>query len=415
MSELKILGRRNLADLIDKIYIPALKSPARPGVTTGKTTYCIPWSEVVNLTVHKCNITYRDSKGYNGNANTLIRFNWERGDVIETISVYFHSQSLDKDIRHTNRNKTGYRLPVYVTIESNWAMRNFHTKWDGEGDGMGVLYLKDMSPDLFDTFDPYFIISRTRASKQNSNIIFTETNQTNTNTNMATNSNRNSMFNISNIFKGAFGRVSNGLFRMTLDGSVAVRIDSQDCYKTVNPVTGEFQNVDNFAIDPGADTFFIVPTQKLAVGDIVMVNGTPRCVLGVQGNEVTVVNYGTSVKETLLLEKHIFLGQSFYGKLMSPLMDFFKGFTSPTGTGNSLASTLSTNPLMFMLMCSHDGNGFGDMNGMLPLLLLGQGGGNIDPMALMLMMGGNKMEGMLPMLLLSQMGKNAQAQAPAQA
>jgi hypothetical protein len=127
-----------------------------------------------------------------------------------------------------------------------------------------------------------------------------------------------------NMFNGMMGRIEPGLCRMTPNGKIAIK--TKNGYKTFNVKTGRLTNCANFVFDIGEEFFFVMPTNKLKVGDIILVNGTPRCVIKVEENEITAFNYENSTKEFVVPEHHIFFGKSYmYGKIVSPMGNFMKG------------------------------------------------------------------------------------------
>lgn len=127
-----------------------------------------------------------------------------------------------------------------------------------------------------------------------------------------------------NVFNGMMGRIEPGLCRMTPNGKIAIK--TKNGYKTYNVKTGRLTNCANFVFDIGEEFFFVMPTNKLQVGDIILVNGTPRCVIKTESNEITAFNYENSTKEFVVPERHIFFGKSYmYGKIISPMGNFMKG------------------------------------------------------------------------------------------
>lgn len=73
--------------------------------------------------------------------------------------------------------------------------------------------------------------------------------------------------------KGMFGKIANGLCRVSMDGGIAIK--TSQGYKTYNVETGALVNCDNFAFDIGSDFFFVVPTNKVRRGDIILAGGKP--------------------------------------------------------------------------------------------------------------------------------------------
>ena len=130
---------------------------------------------------------------------------------------------------------------------------------------------------------------------------------------------------MNNILNGMFGKVAPGLCRLSMDGGIAVKTDNG--YKTYNMKTGRLTNCDSFVFEIGEDFFFIIPTNKAEPGDIILVSGKPKCVIETGKNKLTVINYEDSTVETILPERHVFMGNTyFYGKIVSMFgSDLVKG------------------------------------------------------------------------------------------
>lgn len=122
---------------------------------------------------------------------------------------------------------------------------------------------------------------------------------------------------MNSIFNNMFGKIQNGMCRLSMDGLIAIKTSSG--YKTYDIKTNKLQNCDNFVFDIGSDFFFVIPTNKVAVGDIILVNGLlPKCVVKIDNETITVLNYENSTLESILPEKHVFMGDTyFYGKIVS--------------------------------------------------------------------------------------------------
>lgn len=121
---------------------------------------------------------------------------------------------------------------------------------------------------------------------------------------------------MNSMFNNMFGKIQNGMCRLSMDGLIAIKTSSG--YKTYDTKTNKLQNCDNFVFDIGSDFFFVIPTNKVAVGDIILVNGLPKCVVKVDNETITVLNYENSTIENVLPEKHVFMGDTyFYGKIVS--------------------------------------------------------------------------------------------------
>lgn len=169
------------------------------------------------------------------------------------------------------------------------------------------------------------------------------------------------------LFNGAFGKVAGGMCRLSMSGTIAVKTNNG--YKTYNLKKNRLTNCDNFVFDIGDEFFFVVPTNKVIPGDIILVNGKPHCVVSVSAESIQVVNYEDSTVETILPERHVFLGNTyFYGKIVSM-------FGADVLSGGKGANKIMSYMMMSQLM---KGSGANDgMNSLLPLLMMNGGATNL--------------------------------------
>ena len=123
-----------------------------------------------------------------------------------------------------------------------------------------------------------------------------------------------------------------------------------------------------------------MPTCKVKPGDIIIANGAPKCVISVSDNELKCVNYNTAVVETVLPERHIFMGKTyFYGKIVSLFGGIMK---KGGGIGKMmklmmLSSMMKGNPNPVAGMfggTSSEGGSNGGLGQMLPLMMMMGGG-----------------------------------------
>lgn len=170
---------------------------------------------------------------------------------------------------------------------------------------------------------------------------------------------------MNNFMNGMFGKIAPGMCRLSMGGGIAVKTSNGD-YKSYNIKTGRLTNCNNFVFDIGEDFFFVIPTNKVERGDIILVNGKPRCVDKVEKNQITVINYDDSTIETILPERHVFMGNVyFYGKIVSM---FGNGvFNGKKGTDKIIKYMM-----MSEMMKGNNGAENG-MNSMLPMMMLGGG------------------------------------------
>lgn len=169
-----------------------------------------------------------------------------------------------------------------------------------------------------------------------------------------------------NALNGMFGKVAPGMCRLSMSGGIAVK--TSNGYKSYNVKTGRLTNCDNFVFNIGEEFFFIIPTNKVEVGDIILVAGKPKCVIEAEKNKITVINYEDSTIETVLPERHVFMGSTyFYGKIVSMFgSDLFKG---KKGTNKIMQYMM-----MSQMMGGNKTPGSMDMSSMLPMMFMMNGG-----------------------------------------
>jgi hypothetical protein len=175
--------------------------------------------------------------------------------------------------------------------------------------------------------------------------------------------------NVQKSFNGMFGKIEPGKCRLTMNGGIAVKCGNGE-YKTYNVKKGTLTNVTNFCFNVGDEMFFIIPTNKVAIGDIILVGGKPKCVIDSNKKTIKVIDYENSEIREVVPERHIFMGSTyFYGKIVSMFGNAFKG---GKGLGNMVKMMMMTQML-----------GGGNTNGM----------GNFGQMMAMSMMMGGKNSG----------------------
>lgn len=175
----------------------------------------------------------------------------------------------------------------------------------------------------------------------------------------------NKMMNLFGGMNNMFGKVAPGMCRVSMSGKIAIKTSSG--YKTYDVNTGRLTNCDNFAFDIGEDFFFVIPTNKVTKGDIILAGGKPRCVIEAAKNEIKTFSYEDGTIDTLVPERHMFMGkQYFYGKIISVFGNMF-------GKGKGM-----NNMIKYMMMSEMLGGKTGtDSNNMLPMLMMMNGGGGI--------------------------------------
>ena len=170
---------------------------------------------------------------------------------------------------------------------------------------------------------------------------------------------------MNNMFNSMFGKIQNGLCRISMDGNIAIK--TSNGYKTYDVDTGSLVNCDDFALDIGQDFFFIIPTNKVQKGDIIIAGGKPCCVIEERSNSLKVLRYEDDAIQEVAIQKHFFMGkQYFYGKIVSMFGNISKG-----GTSNMMKYMM----LSEMMKSNNNGN----TNSMLPMMML-MGGNTFENM-----------------------------------
>lgn len=172
----------------------------------------------------------------------------------------------------------------------------------------------------------------------------------------------NDLFN----FNGMFGRIEPGMCRLTMNGNIAVKTNNG--YKSYNIKTGRLTNCSNFCFNIGEEFFFVIPTNKVEIGDIILVNRKPKCVIKAEKNQITVINYEDSTVDTILPERHVFMGNTyFYGKIVSM---FGNNITGKKNGANNIMKYM----MMSEMMKSMNGGNGSSQNGfasILPFMMMG--------------------------------------------
>jgi len=74
-----------------------------------------------------------------------------------------------------------------------------------------------------------------------------------------------------------FGKIEPGLCRLTMNGNIAVKC--RNGFKSYSVKKGTLTNVTNFCFNIGDEMFFVIPTNRVEVGDIILVGGKPKSVM----------------------------------------------------------------------------------------------------------------------------------------
>lgn len=174
---------------------------------------------------------------------------------------------------------------------------------------------------------------------------------------------------MTNMFNGMFGKIAHGMCRLSMSGGIAVK--TSNGYKSYNVKTGRLTNCDSFVFNIGEEFFFVIPTNKVEPGDIILVGGKPKCVVKAEKETITVINYEDSTVETILPERHVFMGSTyFYGKIVSMFgNNFMKG---KKGMDKMMSYMVMSE------MMKGNGASSGNANSMMPMMMLMNGGNMSD-------------------------------------
>lgn len=175
------------------------------------------------------------------------------------------------------------------------------------------------------------------------------------------------MMNMGNMMNGMFGKVASGMCRISMNGDIAIK--TSNGYKTYDVEKNHLVNCDSFAIDVGSDFFFIIPTNKVSKGDIILAGGKPCCVIDVKDNEIKTFRYEDSTIAILVPEHNVFMGKTyFYGKIVS----MFGNLKSEKGMGKMMKFYMMSQ--MFSGNKNSYSTGGMDMSQMMPMMMMMNGG-----------------------------------------
>lgn len=175
-----------------------------------------------------------------------------------------------------------------------------------------------------------------------------------------------------NFMNGMFGKIAPGMCKLSMSGGIAVK--TSNGYKSYNVKTGRLTNCSNFVFGNTEEFFFVIPTNKVEKGDIILIAGKPKCVIEVEKNKITVINYEDATIDTVLPERHVFMGNTyFYGKIVSMFGNDFK-------SGKKGMNKIMSYMMMSEFMKTPGGvDKYGmsnNTNSMLPMMLMMGGGFN---------------------------------------
>lgn len=172
-----------------------------------------------------------------------------------------------------------------------------------------------------------------------------------------------SMFDASNMMNKYFGKVQNGMVRLSMNGDMAIK--TSNGYKTYDVKSGTLTNCDSFVFDIGSEFFFIIPTNKVETGDVILASGKPHCVIKAENNRIEALRYEDGSIVTIIPEHHVFMGKTyFYGKIVS-MFGKIKGGKGMNGMMKYM--------MMSEMMKGNSGNN-NSMSSMLPMMMFMNGG-----------------------------------------
>lgn len=176
-----------------------------------------------------------------------------------------------------------------------------------------------------------------------------------------------SMFDASNMMNKYFGKIQSGMVRLSMNGDMAIK--TSNGYKTYDVKTGALTNCDSFVFDIGSEFFFIIPTNKVETGDVILAAGKPHCVIKAETNRIEALRYEDGSIVNIVPERNVFMGKTyFYGKIVS----MFGKINGGKGMKGMMKYFM-----MSEMMKSGNGNN-SSMNSMLPMMMLMNGGGMED-------------------------------------
>lgn len=178
----------------------------------------------------------------------------------------------------------------------------------------------------------------------------------------------NNMMN-NNFFNGMFGPIGAGMCRMSIDGSMAVK--TSNGYKTYDVKSGSLMNCDNFVFDIGSEFFFLIPTNHVEPGDVIMASGKPHCVIEAKPNEIKAMRYEDGTIVFIVPERHMFMKKTYYyGKIVSMFGDM-------SSKGNKGMKAMMKYMMMSQMM-KGSANSNNAMANMMPMMMMMNGGGMED-------------------------------------
>lgn len=235
-----------------------------------------------------------------------------------------------------------------------WGTTNY-TKWGWDATDI-IKDLYDNGELTYQATETIEKIDKLQKSVYNKNVKSQEQNEKEKET---------TMFDSNNFFGKLFGKVAPGQVRLSMNGDMAIK--TSNGYKTYNVENGSLTNCDNFVFDIGSEFFFIIPTNKVEKGDVILASGKPHCVIKTEDNRIEALRYEDGSIVNIVPERNVFFGKTyFYGKIVSM-------FGSMKGKGmDSMMKYMVMSEMM-------KGGNSSNMASMLPMMMFMQNGG-IDNM-----------------------------------
>lgn len=173
-----------------------------------------------------------------------------------------------------------------------------------------------------------------------------------------------------------FGNIQPGMCKLSMKGDIAIK--TSQGYKTYDAKTGRAVNCNNFVFGSGTENFFfMIPTSHPKTGDIILAGGKPHCVIEVKDNEIKTFCYEDSTISTIVPERHIFMGKTyFYGKIVCLFGDM-KGKGAKNIMKMMLMSQMLNADGHSNAKLMPDNNVFGSNNTMMMLMMMNGGIGNM--------------------------------------
>ena len=176
-----------------------------------------------------------------------------------------------------------------------------------------------------------------------------------------------SMFDASNMMNKFFGKVAPNMVRLSMTGDMAIK--TSNGYKTYDVKTGTLVNCSDFVFADGSDFFFIIPTNKVESGDVILAAGKPHCVIKVETNRIEALRYEDGSIVNIVPERNVFMGKTyFYGKIVSMF--------GKINSGKGMKGMMKYFMMSEMMKGGNSNNS--SMNSMLPMMMLMNGGGMED-------------------------------------